>query len=119
MPSDKFIAYYYAAAGVKGRRDSSLERQRAVVMSYLNGGHWTLLERHTEKPGARRHRRRPALGDALVACRTHNAALVVAEPEYLAEDEVFRTELDRAGVECWVVEQVPFATPRARPLGRR
>ncbi len=117
MPIDKFIAYYCAGAGRKGRKGLGLEGQRAAVMSYLNGGHWTLLERHTEDLGASSGPR-PALSHALAACREHNAALVVADPEHLEQDDTFMAELDRAGVECWAVEHVPFDLPRAKPLAR-
>jgi hypothetical protein len=116
MPSDKFVAYYCVNAGRKGRKGDGLERQRAAVMSYLNGGHWTLLERHTETEEAGR---RPVLAHALAACREHKAALVVADPGHLEQDDGFMAELTRAGVECWGVETGPFDRPKAKPLGRR
>lgn len=122
MPSDKFIAYYCVNAGRNGRKSEGLERQRTVVMSYLNGGHWTLLERHTETKtddhGGGKRGQRPALAHALAACRQHQAALVVADPGHLERDDDFMTELTKAGVECWGVEAGPYDRPLAKPLGR-
>ena len=123
MPSDKFIAYYCVNAGRNGRNKGGLERQRRVVMSYLNDGHWTLVERHTEtepetKDVTDKPVRRPVLAHALEACRQHKAALVVADPGHLEQDDGFMTELTKAGVECWGVEPGPFDRPRAKPLGR-
>ena len=116
MPSDKFIAYYCVNGGRKDRKRPGLEVQRAAVMSFLNRGHWTLLERHTEdvRPGAGA---RPVLADALEACRAHNAALVVADPERLERDDRFMAAVRKAGVECWAVEAVPAGLASAKPLG--
>jgi len=114
MPSDKFIAYYCVNAGRKGRKHPGLEVQRSAVMSFLNRGHWTLLERHTEE--CRGHGPRPALADALAACRTHNAALVVAGAENLEVDDRFLAEVRQAGVECWAVEAAAPGQPTVRPL---
>lgn len=102
MPSDKFIAYYCVDAGRKGRKHPGLEVQRAAVMSFVNRGHWTLLERHTENL-QRANQSRPVLADALAACRSHNAVLVVADPDRLESDDGFMAALRAAGVECWAV----------------
>jgi len=115
MPSDKFIAYYCVNAGRKGRKHPGLEVQRSAVMSYLNRGHWTLLERHTEQ--LRGGGPRPALADALAACRTHDAALVVARAESLEADDRFLAEISRAGVECWAVDTVAPGQATAMALG--
>lgn len=115
MPSDKFIAYYCVNAGGKRRHRPGIEVQRAAVMSFLNHGHWTLLERHTEEM-PRGGGARPVLADALAACRAHNAALVVADPERLERDDRFMAEVKKAGVECWAVEAAPAAPPFAKPL---
>ena len=114
MPSDRYIAYYCTTAGRKGCKRQGVELQRTAVMSFLNSQHGVLIERHTESRSSRKSR--PALTEALAACRAHNAALVIADPGQLQEDCGFMAELTQAGVECWAVETAASDWPQAKPL---
>ena len=48
MASGKYIAYYRVSTAAQGASGLGLEAQRAAVLSYLNGGDWSLLAEYTE-----------------------------------------------------------------------
>lgn len=99
----RFISYYRVSTARQGRSGLGLEAQRAAVVSYLNGGSWTLLEEFVEVESGKRSDR-PQLAAALAACRLHKATLVIAKLDRLARNVAFVSALMEAGVEFVAVD---------------
>ena len=60
----KFIAYFRVSTDRQGKSGLGLEAQREAVMTYLNGGRWSLVDEFTEVESGK-HSDRPELAKAL------------------------------------------------------
>jgi DNA invertase Pin-like site-specific DNA recombinase len=101
----KFVAYYRVSTARQGRSGLGLEAQRAAVLTYLNGGSWTLVEEFTEvESGKKTDKQRPELARALKACRLYGATLVVAKLDRLSRNALFTATLMEAGVKFFAVD---------------
>jgi DNA invertase Pin-like site-specific DNA recombinase len=85
-----------------------LEAQRAAVENFLNGGRWKLVEELVEIESGKDSDNRPALAQALKACRIYRATLVIAKLDRLSRDAHFLLGLQKAGVE-FVAVDMPHA----------
>jgi DNA invertase Pin-like site-specific DNA recombinase len=94
----KFVVYYRVSTQKQGRSGLGLEAQREAVMSYLNGGDWTIAAEFTEVESGKRSDR-PEFAKALAACRLHRATLVIAKLDRLARKVHFVSNLMESGVE--------------------
>lgn len=97
MAQGRFIAYFRVSTQRQGRSGLGLEAQREAVMSYLNGGQWTLLDTFTEVESGKNNER-PELAKALEACELSDATLVVAKLDRLSRDAVFLLRLQKSDV---------------------
>jgi DNA invertase Pin-like site-specific DNA recombinase len=108
MAQGQFVAYYRASTAKQGRSGLGLDAQKAAVLSYLNGGAWTLLEEFTEVESGKRADR-PELARALAACRLTGATLVIAKLDRLTRNVAFLANLMESGAE-FVACDNPHAT---------
>ncbi len=111
MASGNFIAYYRVSTQQQGRSGLGLEAQRQAVMTYLNGGNWTLAGEFTEVEtgkGSNALDRRPQLRAALAAARKARATLVIGKLDRLARNVHFVSGLMESGVE-FVAADMPQA----------
>ena len=58
-----------ASRSAQGESGLGLEGQRKAVADYLNGGRWELAAEFTETESGKSDLNRPALQEALAACR--------------------------------------------------
>jgi DNA invertase Pin-like site-specific DNA recombinase len=100
----KFVSYLRVSTKRQGESGLGLEAQRASVDAWLNGGRWQLVEEHVEVESGKRADNRPALDQALDACRAYNAKLVIAKLDRLSRDAHFLLGLQKAGVEFIAVD---------------
>ena len=68
----------------QGESGLGLEAQRASVEAFLNGGSWQLVEELVEIETGKDDRNRPALHQALDACKVYGATLVIAKLDRLS-----------------------------------
>jgi DNA invertase Pin-like site-specific DNA recombinase len=108
MAEGRYIAYYRVSTAKQGRSGLGLEAQRAAVLSYLNGGDWTLLAEFTEVESGKRADR-PELARAMNACRLTGATLVIAKLDRLSRNVAFLANLMEAKVD-FVCCDNPHAT---------
>lgn len=107
MPSGAWVAYYRVSTARQGRSGLGLEAQQDAVLSFLNGGNWSLRAAFTEvESGA--NDARPQLARALAACRMYGARLVVAKLDRLSRDARFLLNLKAQGVR-FVIADMPEA----------
>lgn len=105
----KFVAYYRVSTARQGRSGLGLEAQRSAVLTYLNGGRWTLVEEFTEvESGKKTDKQRPELAKALAACRVYGATLVIAKLDRLSRNATFLLTLRDSGAE-FVAADMPDA----------
>ena len=103
----RYIAYFRVSTDRQGKSGLGLEAQRESVMSYLNGGRWTLVEEFTEIESGK-HADRPELTAALAACKKQKAKLVIAKLDRLSRNLAFIATLMELGVE-FVAADMPHA----------
>lgn len=99
-----FVAYYRVSTKRQGESGLGLDAQRTAVAEYLNGGRWKLAAEFTETESGKDDRNRPALQEALAACRRWRATLVIAKLDRLSRDAHFLTGLHKAGVKFVAVD---------------
>jgi DNA invertase Pin-like site-specific DNA recombinase len=97
------------------RSGLGLEAQRKAVDDYLNGGKWTLVKEFVEIESGRRADR-PELAKALMLCRAHRAALVVAKVDRLTRSHDFLTRLNDSRVEVRFCDLPQLEGPTGRFL---
>lgn len=107
MAEGKWISYLRVSTDKQGRSGLGLEAQRSSVASFLNGGHWELVEEFVEVESGRKNDR-AALDKAITACRLYGAKLVIAKLDRLSRDAHFLLSLGKAGVE-FVAADMPNA----------
>jgi len=98
MASGNFVAYFRVSTARQGASGLGLDAQRQAVMSYLNGGNWSLVAEFTEVESGKRDDR-PELAKAIRECRLRGAVLVIAKLDRLARNVRFVAELMDSGVE--------------------
>jgi DNA invertase Pin-like site-specific DNA recombinase len=99
----KFVAYFRVSTDRQGKSGLGLEAQRQAVMTYLNGGSWTLVEEFTEIESGKRTDR-PELQKALAACKRLKAKLIIAKLDRLGRNLAFIATLMDSGVEFIAVD---------------
>ena len=104
----KFVSYLRVSTKRQGESGLGLEAQRAAVATFLNGGSWQLVEEHVEVESGKDDRNRPALRQALEACKVYGATLVIAKIDRLSRDAHFLLGLQKAGVK-FVAADMPEA----------
>jgi DNA invertase Pin-like site-specific DNA recombinase len=107
MAAGRFVAYYRVSTAQQGRSGLGLEAQQKAVADFLNGGAWSLVGEFTEVESGKRDDR-PALAQAMRACRLHGATLVIAKLDRLSRDAHFLLGLQKAGVD-FVAADMPDA----------
>jgi DNA invertase Pin-like site-specific DNA recombinase len=95
----KFVAYFRVSTDRQGKSGLGLDAQREAVMSYLNGGRWTLVGEFTEVESGKRDDNRPQLVAAIAACKRQKAKLVIAKLDRLSRNLAFIATLMESGVE--------------------
>jgi DNA invertase Pin-like site-specific DNA recombinase len=96
----KFVAYFRVSTDRQGKSGLGLDAQRQAVMSYLDGGRWTLVAEFTEVESGKRDDNRPQLAAAIAACKRQKARLVIAKLDRLSRNLAFIAALD--GERCGV-----------------
>lgn len=84
----KFVAYFRVSTDRQGRSGLGLDAQRERILSFLNGGNWSLIGEFTEIETGRMNDR-PALADAIKLCKREKATLVVSTLDRLTRDLAF------------------------------
>jgi DNA invertase Pin-like site-specific DNA recombinase len=98
----RFVAYYRVSTERQGRSGFGLEAQQAAVASFINSG-TELVAAFTEIESGKRNER-PALAQALEACRRHRAKPVIAKLDRLSRNLAFIAMLMESGVEFVAVD---------------
>ena len=100
----KFVAYFRVSTDRQGKSGLGLDAQREAVMSYLNGGSWTLVSEFTEVESGKRSDNRPQLAAAIAACQKQKAQLIIAKLDRLSRSLAFIAALMESGVEfvAWI-----------------
>jgi DNA invertase Pin-like site-specific DNA recombinase len=96
MTTGKYIAYYRVSTDRQGKSGLGLEAQQKAVSDFLNGG--DLVDEYTEVESGKRNQR-PALAEALEACKRQKAKLVIAKLDRLARNLHFISGLMESKVE--------------------
>ena len=99
----KFVAYFRVSTDRQGKSGLGLDAQREAVMSYLNGGRWTLVAEFTEVESGK-HADRPQLAAAITVCKRQKAKLVIAKLDRLSRNLAFIATLMESGVEFVAVD---------------
>jgi DNA invertase Pin-like site-specific DNA recombinase len=99
----KFVAYFRVSTDRQGASGLGLEAQRQAVLTYLDGGSWTLVAEFVEVESGK-HADRPQLAAALAACRKNKAKLVIAKLDRLSRNLAFIATLMDSGVEFIAVD---------------
>ena len=104
----KFVSYLRVSTKWQGSSGLGLEAQREAVATFLNGGSWRLVEEFVEVESGKDDRNRPALRQALEACKVYGATLVIAKIDRLSRDAHFLLGLQKSGVK-FVAADLPEA----------
>ena len=96
-----FIAYFRVSTEKQGKSGLGLAAQREAVAGFVPS-HGRVLAEFTEVESTRNHR--PALQDALAACRKHKAILLIARLDRLARNVAFISNLMESGAEFVAVD---------------
>ena len=99
----RFVAYFRVSTDRQGKSGLGLEAQREVVLNYLDGGRWTLIDEFTEIESGKRNDR-PELEKAFAACKKQKAKLVIAKLDRLSRNLAFIATLMDSGVEFIAVD---------------
>jgi DNA invertase Pin-like site-specific DNA recombinase len=102
MPSlskSQFVAYYRVSTDKQGRSGLGLEAQREAVAEFIRLHNGELLGEFEEVESGRKvETERPALANALQACRAYRAKLLVAKLDRLARNAAFLHRLRESGI---------------------
>jgi DNA invertase Pin-like site-specific DNA recombinase len=99
----KFVAYFRVSTDKQGKSGLGLEAQREAVLTYLDGGRWSLVQGFVEVESGKRNDR-PELAAALAACKKHKAKLIIAKLDRLSRNLAFIATLMDSGVEFVAVD---------------
>ena len=106
--SPKFVSYLRVSTKRQGQSQLGLESQRMAVEAFLNGGRWQLVQEFVEVESGKHDHNRPALHQALEACKAYGATLVIAKIDRLSRDAHFLLGLQKAGTK-FVAADMPEA----------
>lgn len=95
----KFVSYLRVSTGKQAKSGLGLEAQRTAVTDWLNGGRWRLVKEVVEVEGGEHDENRPALQQALDACKIYGAKLIISRLDRLSRNPVFLLSLRDAGVD--------------------
>jgi DNA invertase Pin-like site-specific DNA recombinase len=109
------VAYYRVSTKRQEARGLGLEAPRNAVLSYLNGGSWTLHGAYTEIESGKSARHRPVLQEALAAAKREKATLVIAKLDRLARHVAFISNLIESRVHFMAVA-IPEADKTMLPM---
>jgi DNA invertase Pin-like site-specific DNA recombinase len=104
-----FISYLRVSTTKQGFDGLGVESQREAVRRHCNQLHGDLLGEYVEVESGKLNNR-PVLSEALAACRTKRATLVIAKLDRLGRSVSFIAGLMDAKVP-FVAVDMPFATP--------
>ena len=99
----RFVSYLRVSTTRQGASGLGLEAQRETVLSYLNGGDWTLLAEFVEVESGKQDDR-PKLREAIRYAKATGARLVVSKLDRLSRDAAFLLSLQKEGVDFVVAE---------------
>jgi DNA invertase Pin-like site-specific DNA recombinase len=104
----RHIVYLRVSTGQQERSGLGIEAQKADIERYLslNG---IAIQEFIETESGKSHKNRPALLDALEACRKHRATLLIARLDRLARNVAFIASLMESGEE-FVAVDMPHAS---------
>jgi DNA invertase Pin-like site-specific DNA recombinase len=108
MAQGQFVAYYRVSTEKQGRSGLGIEAQKTAVLTFLNGGRWTLLAEFTEIESGKQTDNRPELARAMAECRITGAKLVIAKLDRLSRDAEFLLRMQRSDVR-FVAADMPEA----------
>ena len=91
-----FVAYHRVVAHRLVGSQLSVEQQKDIIRSTLNGGTWSLIGEFTEVEG--RQTRRPMLQEALALAQKGGATLIMATVDPLLRNAYFLTLIRDSGV---------------------
>jgi len=95
----QFVAYYRVSTDKQGRSGLGLEAQREAVAEFIRLHKGELLGEFEEVESGRKvETERPALAEALQACRAYQAKLLVAKLDRLARNAAFLHRLRESGI---------------------
>jgi DNA invertase Pin-like site-specific DNA recombinase len=103
MPTTRFVSYLRVSTAKQGASGLGLEAQRQAILSYIDGGAWTLIGEHVEVESGKKDER-PALKAALQLCKLTGAVLVIAKLDRLSRRVSFLASLMDSGVEFIAVD---------------
>jgi DNA invertase Pin-like site-specific DNA recombinase len=98
----RFIAYFRVSTQKQGQSGLGLEAQQAAVDAYLHQQGGTLVQ-HFQEVESGKNDARPALAQALAACRAMKATLVIAKLDRLARNAEFLLRIVRESGDGGVV----------------
>lgn len=104
--SKRFVSYFRVSTKRQGESGLGLEAQREAVSRFVGEGQIVASFEEVESGG---RADRPALRDALRACKLHSATLVIAKLDRLARNVHFISGLMESGVDFVAVDN-PHAT---------
>ena len=99
----RFVSYLRVSTTRQGASGLGLEAQRETVLSYLNGGDWTLLAEFVEVESGKQDDR-PKLREAIRYAKATGSRLVVSKLDRLSRDAAFLLSLQKEGVDFVVAE---------------
>lgn len=98
----QYVAYYRVSTDKQRQSGLGLDAQRQAVQSFIKKRD-VLIAEHTEVESTKK-KDRPALREALAACRKHKAHLLIARLDRLARNVLFIANLMESGVEFTAVD---------------
>ena len=102
MTERKFVAYYRVSTRQQGQSGLGLEAQQDAVIRFIDQQGALVTSFQEIESGKKKDR--PALLEALRACRKHKATLIVAKLDRLARNVAFISSLMEAGVDFVAVD---------------
>lgn len=90
--SGRYVGYYRVSTKSQGDSGLGIEGQKAALLTFLNGGNWSLVGEFTEIESGR-DGGRPQLAAALAHCRLMGATLLIAKLDRLSRNMAFLANL--------------------------
>lgn len=103
----KAITYYRVSTERQGISGLGLEAQRQTVQEFAKANDFMLTSEYVEVESGKKNKR-PVLLQALIACKTEQATLLIAKLDRLGRNVAFISKLMEAGVDFKAVDN-PYA----------
>ena len=107
MPLKNAICYYRVSTQKQGRSGLGLEAQQFCVRQFAKQSGFTILHEYTEVQSGRMNAR-PVIQEALTACKTNKATLLIARLDRLSRNVAFVSALLESKVK-FIDLDMPFA----------